>query len=88
MFENVLKKIQIFLILCKYVVVRLPLKRHEENCKFTKINKEKFIEYNFVDVLILKKLDEKFQYIDLTKNLAHKGKVLYEEVYFDNILND
>ena len=51
-------------------------------------DKEKFIEYNFVDVLILKKLDEKFQYIDLTKNLAHKGKVLYEEVYLSSKIQD
>jgi DNA polymerase elongation subunit (family B) len=44
-------------------------------------NKQKFIEYNFVDVLILKKLDEKFKYLDLTKNISHKGKTLYEDVY-------
>ena len=44
-------------------------------------DKQKFIEYNFVDVLILKKLDEKFKYLDLTKNISHKGKCLYEEVY-------
>ena len=31
-----------------------------------KEDKQKFIEYNFVDVLILKKLDEKFRYLDLT----------------------
>jgi len=51
-------------------------------------DKEKFIEYNFVDVLILKKLDEKFQYINLTKNLAHKGKILYEEVYLSSKIQD
>ena len=51
-------------------------------------DKEKFIEYNFVDVLILKKLDEKFKYIDLTKNLAHKGKVMYEEVYQSSRIHD
>ena len=44
-------------------------------------DKQKFIEYNFVDVLILKKLDEKFKYLDLTKNISHKGKCTYEEVY-------
>ena len=44
-------------------------------------DKQKFIEYNFVDVLILKKLDEKFKYLDLTKNISHKGKCVYEEVY-------
>ena len=48
----------------------------------------KFIEYNFVDVLILKKLDEKLQYIDLTKNIAHKGKVQYDEVYVSTRVHD
>ena len=51
-------------------------------------DKQKFIEYNFVDVLILKKLDEKFKYLDLTKNLAHKGKVTYEEVYKSSRIHD
>tara|TARA_R110000772_G_scaffold96522_4_gene195239 strand:- start:467 stop:3097 length:2631 start_codon:yes stop_codon:yes gene_type:complete len=51
-------------------------------------DKQKFIDYNFVDVLILKKLDEKFQYIDLTKNLAHKGKTSYEEVYQSSRIHD
>ena len=40
-----------------------------------------FIEYNFVDVEILVELDKKLQYLDLTKNLAHKGKIRYSEVY-------
>ena len=53
-----------------------------------KEDKQKFIEYNFVDVLILKKLDEKFKYLDLTKNLAHKGKVTYEEVYQSSRIHD
>ena len=48
----------------------------------------KFIEYNFRDVEILKLLDEKLQYIDLTKNLAHKGKHNYEEVYMNSITQD
>ena len=51
-------------------------------------DKQKFIEYNFVDVLILKKLDEKFKYLDLTKNLAHKGKTSYEEVYQSSRIHD
>jgi len=41
----------------------------------------KFIQYNFRDVEILKLLDEKLQYIALTKNLSHKGKHNYSEVY-------
>ena len=38
----------------------------------------KFIRYNFVDVEILVKLDEKLEYIELTKNLSHKGKHNYQ----------
>lgn len=48
----------------------------------------KFIEYNFVDVKILKLLDEKLQYIGLTKNLSHKGKHNYSEVYHNSVTQD
>ena len=48
----------------------------------------KFIEYNFRDVEILKLLDEKLQYIDLTKNLSHKGKHNYSEVYANSKTQD
>ena len=48
----------------------------------------KFIQYNFVDVEILQKLDEKLQYLALTKNLAHKGKHNYSEVYANSISQD
>ena len=48
----------------------------------------KFIEYNFRDVEILKVLDERLQYIDLTKNLCHKGKINYTEVYASSKIHD
>jgi len=48
----------------------------------------KFIQYNFVDVEILVELDKKLQYIDLTKNLAHKGKIKYSEVYASSKIQD
>ena len=48
----------------------------------------KFIQYNFVDVEILQKLDEKLQYIALTKNLSHKGKHNYSEVYANTVSQD
>jgi DNA polymerase elongation subunit (family B) len=48
----------------------------------------KFVEYNFRDVEILQKLDEKLQYIALTKNLAHKGKHNYSEVYSNSVTQD
>ena len=49
---------------------------------------EKFIEYNFRDVEILKVLDEKLQYIALTKNISHKGKHNYSEVYQNSVTQD
>ena len=48
----------------------------------------KFIQYNFVDVEILVKLDEKLEYIALTKNLSHKGKHNYSEVYANTNTQD
>ena len=49
---------------------------------------QKFIKYNFRDVEILKELDEKFEYIGLVKNLAHKGKHNYGEVYANTKTQD
>lgn len=49
---------------------------------------DKFIEYNFRDVEILKALDNKFNYIGLTKNLAHKGKIHYDDVYQSSKIHD
>ena len=49
---------------------------------------EKFMEYNFVDVEILKLLDEKLQYLALTRNISHKGKHNYEEVYASSKTQD
>ena len=51
-------------------------------------DKQKFIAYNFRDVEILKELDAKFQYISLTKNLAHKGKINYSDVYKNSMIHD
>jgi DNA polymerase elongation subunit (family B) len=48
----------------------------------------KFIKYNFVDVEILKLLDEKLDYLALTKNLSHKGKHNYSEVYANTKTQD
>ena len=49
---------------------------------------QKFIQYNFRDVEILKALDEKFEYIGLVKNLSHKGKHNYGEVYANTKTQD
>ncbi len=48
----------------------------------------KFIQYNFRDVEILKLLDEKLEYLALTKNLSHKGKHNYSEVYANTKTQD
>ncbi len=48
----------------------------------------KFIEYNFVDVKILVELDKKLEYLALTKNLSHKGKHNYSEVYANTNTQD
>jgi len=48
----------------------------------------KFIQYNFVDVEILVELDKKLQYLALTKNLSHKGKINYSEVYSSSKIHD
>lgn len=47
-----------------------------------------FIKYNFRDVEILKVLDEKLEYLFLVKNLAHKGKHNYSEVYANTKTQD
>ena len=49
---------------------------------------DKFIEYNFRDVEILKVLDEKLGYLDLTKNLCHKGKINYHQVHSTSVVHD
>tara|TARA_R110001606_G_scaffold108965_11_gene234455 strand:- start:6309 stop:7997 length:1689 start_codon:yes stop_codon:yes gene_type:complete len=49
---------------------------------------ETFIQYNFRDVEILVELDKKLEYLSLTKNLAHKGKHNYSEVYANTKTQD
>ena len=48
----------------------------------------KFVQYNFRDVEILKVLDEKLEYLSLVKNLSHKGKHNYSEVYANTKTQD
>jgi len=48
----------------------------------------KFIQYNFRDVEILVELDKKLEYLALTKNLSHKGKHNYSEVYHNTVTQD
>ena len=48
----------------------------------------KFIQYNFMDVKILVELDKKLEYLSLTKNLSHKGKHNYNDVYANTNTQD
>lgn len=41
----------------------------------------KFIEYNLTDVLLVKELDDKLKYIELTRGICHKGHVPYDFIY-------
>jgi DNA polymerase elongation subunit (family B) len=49
---------------------------------------EKFIDYNFRDVEILVEWDKKSKYLALTKNLSHKGKINYSDVYASSKVHD
>jgi len=51
-------------------------------------DKLKFIQYNFRDVEILIEWDKKSQYLALTRNLTHKGKTRYSEVYSSSVIHD
>ena len=71
----------------KYVGMnKIEYEGNLDNLFKTDINK--FIEYNFVDVEILKLLDEKLEYLSLVKNLSHKGKHNYSEVYANTKTQD
>ena len=48
----------------------------------------KFIEYNLRDVEILIALDNKLQFIELTKNICHLCHTSYENIYYSTALNE
>ena len=45
---------------------------------------EKFIEYNIHDVRIVKKLDDKLDFIDVCGGICHVGHVPYEDIEYDS----
>ncbi len=45
---------------------------------------EKFIEYNIHDVRIVKKLDDKLDFIDVCRGICHVGHVPYEDIQYDS----
>lgn len=42
---------------------------------------KKFIDYNLTDVVLVKELDDKLKYVDLVRNICHKGNVPYNAIY-------
>ncbi|MCK9430152.1 MAG: hypothetical protein M0R17_09130 [Candidatus Omnitrophica bacterium] len=46
---------------------------------FSDVNK--FLEYNINDVKLLVELDAKLNYIEIARNICHKGHVAYDEVF-------
>jgi DNA polymerase elongation subunit (family B) len=42
---------------------------------------KKFIEYNLNDVLLVRDLDEKLDFIELTRKICHKGHVPYNAIF-------
>jgi DNA polymerase elongation subunit (family B) len=48
----------------------------------------KFIDYNLRDVEILVALDNKLQFIELTKNICHLCHTSYENIYYSTALNE
>jgi DNA polymerase elongation subunit (family B) len=45
---------------------------------------EKFVEYNIHDVRIVKKLDDKLDFIEIARAISHLGHVPYEDIMFDS----
>ena len=45
---------------------------------------KKFVEYNIHDVRIVKKLDDKLDFIEIARAISHLGHVPYEDIMFDS----
>ena len=45
---------------------------------------EKFVQYNIQDVKLVKKLDDKLDFIEIARGLAHLGHVPYESIYMSS----
>ena len=45
---------------------------------------KKFVEYNIHDVRIVKKLDDKLDFIEIAKGLSHLGHIPYEDIYMSS----
>ena len=47
-------------------------------------DRNRFVEYNINDVLILQELDSKLDFIDIARAICHLGHVPYEDVYYSS----
>ena len=47
-------------------------------------NIDKFVEYNIHDVRLVKRLNDKLDFIDMARGVCHLGHVPYEDVYFSS----
>jgi len=47
-------------------------------------DRNRFVEYNINDVLILQELDKKLDFIDIARAICHLGHVPYEDVYYSS----
>ena len=45
---------------------------------------EKFVQYNLQDVKLVKKLDDKLDFIEIARGIAHLGHVPYEDVFMSS----
>jgi len=45
---------------------------------------KKFIEYNLNDIIIVKKINDKFKFIELTMSICHIGHVQYEDIEYSS----
>ncbi len=45
---------------------------------------EKFVQYNIQDVKLVKKIDDKLDFIEIARGLAHLGHVPYESIYMSS----
>jgi DNA polymerase elongation subunit (family B) len=45
---------------------------------------EKFVQYNLQDVKLVKKIDDKLNFIEIARGLAHLGHVAYEDVFMSS----
>ena len=45
---------------------------------------QKFVEYNIQDVRLIKKIDDKCDFINMARGVCHVGHVPYEDIYMSS----